>query len=191
MAMRAGGGFGGAVGRWGWVILCLLGALGLMAGGWFFVQAHPTVPVHVSGRIVDYERITSGATYLRNDLRLANDGHTYSVITTQFQPALPTQLFQNGRVVLWVDQGTPNVVAITLYDQNDANPVTSTTPAYDHPALAMQTNQQTAELISAVSIVLLLAALGWGMLLLRGQRRPRPAAAPSGGVRFAQPGSRR
>ena len=186
--MRSGGGF---VGRWGWVILCLFGALGLMAGGWFFIQAHPTVPVQITGRIVDYERITSGSTYLRNELRLANDSHTYIVITTQFQPALPTQLFQNGRAVVWVDQGTPNVVAITLYDQNDANPVTFTTPAYDHPTLAMQTNQQTAELISAVSIVLLLAALGWGMVLLRAQRRPPRAAPPASMMRYAQPGGRR
>ena len=186
--MRNGGGF---VARWGWVFLCLFGALGLMAGGWFFIQAHPTVPVQVSGRIADYERITAGSSYLRNELRLADDSHTYIVITSQFQPALPAQLFQNGRAVLWVDQGTPNVVAITLYDQNDANPVTSTTPAYVDPALAMQSNQQMAELISAVSIVLLLAALGWGILLLRSQRRSRAIPAPASAARYAQPGGRR
>lgn len=184
--MGARTGFAGLVGRWGWVILCLLGAVGLMAGGWFFIQAHPTVPVQTQGRIADYERITAGTSYVRNDLRLNGDGHTYVVVTTQFHPALPAQLYQNGRAVLWVDQGTVNVVAITLYDQNDANPVTSTTPAYDHPTQAAQANQQTAELISGGGIALLLGALAWAILLLRTLRQQQPALA--GHVRVARTG---
>lgn len=176
-------------GRWGWVVLCVFGAFGLMAGGWFFIQAHPTVPIQTQGRIADYERITSGTAYVRNDLRLNGDGHTYVVDATQFHPALPAQLYLNGRAILWIDQGTTNVVAITLYDQNDANPVKSTTPAFDHPDLAMQGNQQAALLISGAGIALLLGALGWAFLLLRNVQRQQPALAR--GARLARPSGRR
>ena len=182
------GGFVGMVGRWGWVALCLLGAVGLMGGGWFFIQSHPTVPIQTQGRIADYERITSGSTYVRNDLRLNGDAHTYVVNTTQFHPGLPTELYQNGRAILWVDQGTSNVVAITLYDQNDANPVKSTTAAYNHPDLAAQSNQQMALLVSGASIVFLLGALGWAFVLLRTLQRRQPALAS--GARIARPRGR-
>lgn len=182
-------GFAGLVGRWGWAVLCLLGAVGLMAGGWFFIQAHPTMPIQTQGRIADYERITSGSTYVRNDLRLNGDAHTYMLDATLFHPALPAELYQNGRAILWVDQGSSHVVAITLYDQNDANPVKSTTAAYDHPDLAMQGNQQAALLISGAGIALLLGALGWAIVLLRNLQREQPALA--GSARIARPRGRR
>ena len=124
---------------------------------------------------------------MRNELRLAGDAHTYTLDATQFHPALPTQLYENGRTVLWVDQGTAQVVAITLYDQNDANPTKATTPAYDHPTLAMQALQQRAEVISGASIALLLGALGWAVVLLRGLRRQQSAFANAGRMRSAQP----
>ncbi|HEV7128648.1 MAG TPA: hypothetical protein VGN32_14555 [Ktedonobacterales bacterium] len=165
------GGFATRLRQWGWVGLCLLGAVGLMVGGWFLINAHATVPVRIDGRVADYERITSGPAYLRNDLRLSDDGHTYTLDAGQFHPGLPDQLYQNGKTTLWVDRGTSTIVAITLYDQNDANPVTATTPAFDHPDLATQTNQQNSFLVSGVSLVLLLAALGWALLLLRAMRQ--------------------
>lgn len=186
--MRGQGGFADVAGRWGWVLLCLLGALGLMTGGWYFIQAHPTVPTPITGRIADYERITSSGTYVRNELHLTGDNHIYQLDATTFQPALPLQLYENGKANLWVDQGTTTIVAITLYDQNDANPTTSTTVAYRHPTLAMRGSQQNAEIISGASIALLLGALVWAILLLRRLRREQPAPAMAGRVRVARPG---
>lgn len=179
------GGGAMAVSRWGWVVLCLLGALGLMVGGWLLLGAHATVPVRLDGRIGDYERITSGSSYVRNDLRLISDSRTFALDASQFHPSLPDQLYQNGKVTLWFDQGTTTVVAITLYDQNDAQPVTSTTPAYTHPDLGAQTKQQNSLLVSGASLLALLAALGWALLVWRGSRQsssgePMPAYAGRG-----------
>jgi hypothetical protein len=173
------------VSRWGWMGLCLLGSIGLMLGGWFLLGAHPTVPVRLDGRVADYERITAGPSYVRNDLRLNNDARTFSLDAGQFHPALPDQLYQNGKVTLWYNQGTTTIVAITLFDQNDAKPVTSTTPAYDRPDLTTQTNQQNSLLASGVSLLLLLGALVWALMQWRASRQraldePAPAYAGRG-----------
>jgi hypothetical protein len=156
--------------RWGWVLVGVLGALGLILGGTTLRGAHATQPVRSDGRIASYVKVTTtDGTYLRNELQLAGDARIYVLDKRQFHPQLPDELYANGKVTIWVDQGTLNVVAITVYDANDINPARSTTDSYDYPDQSLQSGQLTGGVVGGLGAALLIVALVW---MVRGRRQP-------------------
>jgi hypothetical protein len=162
-----------------WVALCTLaigvGVLAIALGGYLIATAQPTSPIEVDGSIVDYREILIDGSYARNELRLADDPHTYALDAPQFHPPLPVRFLQYGKVQIWVTQGTTTVVAVTLYDQLGLNPTTYTTDAYDHPLTAMVEAQAGGVATSVAGLILIAVAF---VLLRRGtlsrRRKPTP-----------------
>jgi hypothetical protein len=185
--------------RRGWAACGALGAGALILGSVLLLGAHATRPIRTDGRIVGYDKVTdAGGSYLRNELQLAGDPETYILDKSQFQPALPEQLYANGKVTLWVDAGTPNVVAITLYDQDDLHPQTYTTDTYTHPAQALWRQLALGGLPAGVGLALLILAVarlrqGLGGVNLAARVRRAPGGQLSGrpassGGRMSQSG---
>ncbi len=166
--------------RWGWVVL---GVVILAIGGILFGSAHRLNPVEIDSTITSYQEIThSDGTYVRNELKLVNDDHTYTLDKTAFHPTLPDSVFQEGRVSVWVDQGGTQVFAITLYDQNDQNPVKYTTAAYDDPDTALRSNQTVAGLIGVVGLLALAVGLAWPLFPWGRKKKTPQAAMAQGGM---------
>ncbi|HEY7833038.1 MAG TPA: hypothetical protein VIG30_05675 [Ktedonobacterales bacterium] len=148
----------------------MLGLGGVILGGLLFTAAHATHPVQVDGTVADYQAITINGSYARNDLRLAGDSHTYTFDGRQFHPALPERFQKDARIQLWVDQGTTNVLALTLYDEMGLNATAYTTGAYDNPTVAYYGSLAEAGGLAALGVVLL---LGGGATALFRSRRQR------------------
>jgi hypothetical protein len=165
------------------LLMLVLGLAVLLAGGAYAVTARPVDPVEVDGHISAYTEITINGAYARNELRLAGDAHTYLIDGGQFHPALPSRFLKDGRVVLWVDRGTPDVLAITLYDELGLNPAAYTTNDFDHPTLAGRGRQIGGSIAALLGLIVLLAGLVWALKVPRVRGVPaaaRPPSAPSG-----------
>jgi hypothetical protein len=172
------------------LLMLVLGVAALLAGGAYAVTARPVNPVEVDGHISAYTEVTVNGAYARNELRLAGDIHTYLIDGGQFHPALPSRFLKDGRVVLWVDRGTPDVLAITLYDELGLNPETYTTTDYDHPTLAGRGRQIGGSIAALLGLVLLLAGLVWAFKIPSAHGVPaatRTPRAPVGPIPW-QPG---
>jgi hypothetical protein len=162
--------------KWTWLVIGV-GVLGFSAIA--FLGAHPAAPVEISGTISDYEEFTRNNVYDHNELSLSGDSSTYTLDKTSFHPALPDSLLKDGKVDIWVDSGSTTVIAIQLYDENDANPIKYTTDHYDNPA-SERSDTQTAGVVGGVIGAILIAV--FALMFFLG-RRGRPAAmAMPGGV---------
>jgi len=138
-----------------------------------YATAHPAAPVEVSGTISDYEEFTRNNAYDRNELKITGDSNTYTLDKTTFHPTLPDELLKDGKVDIWVDSGSTTVIAIQLYDENDANPIKYTTDHYDNP-VSERSDGQTAGLTLGVIGAICVAIFGLWFFL--GNRSRRPAA---------------
>lgn len=163
-----------------WPLRIALGALAALAGlaclafaGLIFLSAHAAHPVERDGAVVAYHEITLNGAYARNELQLADDPHIYTFDSRQFHPTLPQRFVKDTRVQLWVDQGTSQVLALTLYDQLGLNPVTYSTGEYDNPAAAFYTTEGEAGGLAALAVGLLVVGAVMGL-----RRKPRQAIAP-------------
>jgi hypothetical protein len=197
------GGLGRFAIRAGWVMVCVLalvlGAALIVVGAATYTSAHTIDPMEIDGHVANYSEILIGNSYAHNELQLAGDPHTYVLDSRQFHPSLPERFAQDARITIWVDHGTTNVVALTLYDVMGLNPVTYTTPSYDNPTATAQVARTQGEAMAGAGAVLLLLVL-IGLVAVRVQRRvrtrergeapdaawhgagplmPRPAPAPS------------
>ncbi len=147
--------------RVAWIALGVAAlALGLalvVVGAGMYTGAHEVRPIAIDGYVADYREILVDGTYARNELVLAHDPHTYVLDNRQFQPALPERFYQDARTTIWVDQGTTNVVAITLYDLMGLNPITYTTRAYDNPAAAVATDEIGGGALAFLGILVAIA----------------------------------
>ena len=171
--------------KWTYLIAgVLLLGLGLIA----YATAHPGQPVEIDGTISDYVEHTSNGAYSDNTLQLTADSTTYTLDKNTFHPNLPDQLYKDGMTQIWIDQGTTTIIAITLYDQNDANPIKYTTPHYDNPQSELSDTQGTG--IGAAVIGVALIAI-FGAWFVMGRRRgtllataavPAPVTGSSVGV---------
>lgn len=135
-------------------MLRLLGLLGLkwtyLAVGLLFlgfgvaayVNARPTSPTEIDGTESSYVEVTYNNQYERNELMLEGNSATYTLDRTSFHPTLPDQVWKHGKIQIWVDQNSTAVIAITLYDENDQNPIKYTTPHYDNPQSGMTDTQR-------------------------------------------------
>jgi hypothetical protein len=180
--------------RWGWLGL---GAIALALGVLLGVTAHAVHPVEFGGTISDYAMVTSGeGAYDHNELRLGGDLHRYVVNGPAFHPPLPAKLYLDGRVNIWVDQGTTSVIAMLLFDQHDQNPTLYATDAYDHPEQPAQNSRLVGGVVGGGALALLLLGLLWPRLLRRRpqddewQRWDRRAGRGQGPRRAAYPPAR-
>jgi hypothetical protein len=144
--------------RWGWFVLtALLAAVAAPA----LAGAHPLRAIQVDGTIADYQEITSAGSYDHNELKLTGDERDFRLNKKLFHPALPDEVVREGRVSLWVDEGSEFVVAITLYDEHDANPVQHTTDLYDNPDSNRQGSYIVTGIIGGFGVLCLLVGLAW------------------------------
>ena len=160
--------------KWTWLIV---GVVVLFVSVIAFAGAHPAAPVQVSGTISDYEEFTRNNVYDHNELTISGDSNKYTLDKTSFHPALPESLLKDGKVDIWIDSGSTTVIAIQLYDENDANPIKYTTDHYDNPA-SERSDTQNAGIVGSVIGVLLIGV--FGLMFFLG-RRGRPAAAAMAG----------
>ncbi len=162
--------------RFKWTYLVagvILGAFGVGT----YVTAHPAAPVEVSGTISDYREFTQNNVYDHNELSIAGDSNTYTLDKTGFHPALPEEFLKDGKVDIWVDSGSTTVIAIQLYDENDANPIKYTTDHYDNPSTE-RSDAQTGGLVLGAIGAIFVAIFGLWFFL---GNRSRPAATAMAG----------
>jgi hypothetical protein len=163
-----------------WVALCALAlALGgglILLGAGIYASARAAAPVRVDGYIADYREVLVNGAYGRNELVLANDPHTYALDKNRFHPPLPARFAQDARISIWVDKGTPDIVAVTLYDLSGLNPATYTTPDYDNPRTPQLAGQAEGVATAAAGAALLVGVLI--LLAIAGVRRRSRAGAP-------------
>jgi hypothetical protein len=174
---------------WGWLGI---GAVVLGIGGLVFAQAHVTQPVEIDGTFAHYREYTNNGSYDHNEIILNEDSsHSYTLNKNDFHPALPSEVYKDGKVSIWVDQGTTNVVAIRLYDQQDQNPTMYTTDVYDHPDHSLQNGHLGGEITAGVGGLLMLVGVAWFFIPGR-RKQPAPVAAgraPSAYDRLGAPGA--
>jgi hypothetical protein len=153
--------------------LYLFGGLVLvLIGAGIYAAARPAAPSEIDGTIASYLEYTQGGAYDHNELQLAGDRTSYTVDKTNFHPPLPNEVYKDGAVSIWVDGGSNNVIAITLSDENDQNPVKYTTDQYDNPA-SERSDGQVAGIVTGIIGALL---IGLFALMSALGRDRRPAA---------------
>jgi hypothetical protein len=168
--------------RFKWTYL----VVGLIIGGigvFTYFSAHPSKPVEVAGTEASYVEVTKNNSYDRNELTLAGDSNTYTLDKTTFHPALPDKVYKGGMMQIWIDQGTTNIIAITLYDANDQNPTKYTTDVYDKPSSETSNSQSAGLGLGAVGAVLVAIFALW--FVLGGRRRAAQLPAAASGMPMA------
>jgi hypothetical protein len=168
--------------RYKWTYL-IAGLLALGFGAFVYFDAHPARPVEVDGTESSYVEVTRNGGYDHNELQLVGNGNTYTLNKTSFHPTLPDQVFKAGKMQIWIDSGTTTVIAITLYDENDENPVKYATDTYDNPASETSGSQGTGIFASVVGLILIGI---FGLWFVLGQRR-QSTSAPGGVIAAAGP----
>jgi hypothetical protein len=166
--------------RFKWTYL-FAGIVLLGIGAVAYLSAHPSQPVEVDGTISDYVEHTTNGSYTNNTLQLTGDTTTYDLDKNTFHPTLPDSFYKDGKTSIWVDQGSTQIIAITLYDSNDANPTKYTTTHYDNPQSELS-DSQGAGITAGVIGVLLIAIFGAWFVVGRRRKTPLPAGGPMAGV---------
>jgi hypothetical protein len=173
--------------RYKWTYL-FLGIVALFIGVIAYLGAHPSQPAEIDGTISDYVEHTTNGSYTNNTLQLAGDPTTYDLDKTTFHPTLPDSLFKDGKTSIWVDQGSTQIIAITLYDENDANPTKYTTTHYDNPQ-SERSDTQGGAITAAVIGVVLIAIFGAWFVVERRRKTLVPAGGAPIGIPAAVAGS--
>jgi hypothetical protein len=102
--------------RWSWVLITI-GALGLLIGAHAVAISHPAHPIQVAGTISDYVE-THGKTTTRSIYLVGDPQSFVPEREDSYSPAPPAFGSLIGReVVLYVDNGTRNVIALETGDQ--------------------------------------------------------------------------
>jgi hypothetical protein len=162
--------------RFKWTYL-LVGLILAGIGIFVYATAHPSNPVEIDGTEASYVEVTKNGSYDHNELQLQGDSSTYSLDKTTFHPPLPDKVYKGGMMKIWVDSGTTNVIAITLYDANDLNPTKYTTDVYDNPANETSNSQSAGLVMGAIGAILIAIFALWFVLGNRRRSTPLPAAA--------------
>lgn len=161
--------------RWTWLVL---GIVLIAVGAFIYVGAHPAAPVEVDGTISSYKEYTTNGSYDHNELQMAGNSNTYTLDKTSFHPTMPDEVYKDGKVSVWVDSGSTDVLAITLYDENDENPTKYTTNHYDNPA-SQRSDGQSAGIVVGVLGAISIGIFGLAFVIRRGPRRM--VMQPAGG----------
>jgi hypothetical protein len=108
--------------RWSWILLTV-GVFGALLGAHQIAAAHPAIPIKVAGLVQDYvEYTTTGrGAHTERSFYLAGDGNVYTPdAESAYTPEPPEyHTFIGRQLILYVDQGTTDVIALsdgdTLY----------------------------------------------------------------------------
>lgn len=130
-----------------------LGLLFVVVAGFTYLTARPGQPVEIDGTESSYVKVTKSGAYDHNELQLAGDSNTYVLDRTTFHPTMPEQVYKQGKIQIWVDQGSTTIIAITLYDENDQNPIKYTTAHYDNPASELSDTQRNSISLGILGLV--------------------------------------
>jgi hypothetical protein len=166
--------------RFKWTYL-IVGVIVLGSGLVAYFTAHPTQPVEIDGTESTYVEVTRKDVYSRNELTLVNDSKIYTLNKNSFHPTLPDSVYKDGKMQIWVDRGSTTIIAITLYDADDANPIKYTTTHYDDPESELSDTQGSG-IVGAVVGVGLLAVFGIWFVVAQRRSAVQPAAHVIGGV---------
>ena len=166
--------------RFKWTYL-IAGVIVLGSGLIIYLTAHPSQPVEIDGTESSYVEVTTNNSYTRNELVLANDTTTYELDKNTFHPTLPDSVYKDGKVQIWVDEGSTTIIAITLYDGNDENPTKYTTTHYDNPQSELSDTQGSG-IFAAVLGIALIAVFGIWFATGRRRTSSQPSGASTGGV---------
>jgi hypothetical protein len=172
--------------RFKWAFL-IGGVILLGGGGVAYLSAHASQPQEIDGTISSYVEYTQNGAYDRNELQISGDSNTYTLDKNSFHPGLPEEVYKDGKVQIWIDQGSTTIIAITLYDQNDQNPTKYTTDSYDNPA-SERSNTQTGGIVAGVIGAILIAI--FPLTFVIAGARPdatRMAGGTAGGAVLAVP----
>jgi len=165
---------------WSWFFL---GIIVVATGGYFFATAHAAKPLEIDGTIASYKSYESiqnnSNSYVRNDLQIEGSTSVYMLNKKLFHPILPDEIFLHGKITIWIDKGTPNVIAMTLYDENNVNPSTYTTDLYDHPTIEQSKTQRIGGIIAGVGILIILLSLIWSLLVKSRKRSMQTIKLPA------------
>jgi hypothetical protein len=168
--------------RWGWIAL---GAIVIIIGGVVFAGAHVIKPVEVDGQFNSISDYSSNGVYDHSEIKLNGSSTTYTFNKDAMQPAWPGTFVKDGKAVLWVDQGTTDVVAIQAYDQNDQNGVLYATNNFTHPSDALGSGRTGGEITAGIGVVLLLFGLAWPLFPWGKKKAPsKQAVAVGAGARM-------
>lgn len=166
--------------RVSWVAITV-GLLGILVGAHGIAVAHPAHPVPVEGKVASYDETHGKSTH--RYLYLEGDGDSYTPYSEdEYSPPAPPFATLTGRnVVLYVDEGSRDVLAI-----NDGEQL----HAYDwylHPD-----HEKTYQTVLAViaGVISLLAIAGGAVAILVGPRIAAAAQPPAAPAQGAPPDAR-
>ncbi|GAC1658233.1 MAG: hypothetical protein NVS9B1_17690 [Candidatus Dormibacteraceae bacterium] len=110
-------------------------------------------------------------------IHLRHDATAYPVDLATFHPALTNpQLVGDRRVDIWTDPNGSQVIAMTLYDENNIAGPTFTTAAYDGDLAATSAQETQGAAAGIAAAVLLVVAAILFILVRRRSDRPRSGA---------------
>ena len=161
--------------RFKWTYL-VAGVPGVLLGLYLYASAHPSQAVEVDGTISSYVEHTRNGSYENNSMVLNGDPNTYTLNKNDFHPAVPDEVYADGKVQIWIDKGTTRIIALTLYDANDENPTIYTTSYYDNPQSEFSDTQAGGIVTGAIGAVLI-AIFGIWFVVERRRRVQIPAGA--------------
>lgn len=104
---------------------------------------------------------------------------TYTFQKTDFHPGLPTadHVYHNGKITLWINAGTKDIIALTLSDQHNQFPVKYTSAYYDTPDKASADSLINGSILSAIGLLFLfIGTLWWKMPWTKFARMPAPVS---------------
>ena len=156
--------------KWTYLVVGLLFlGFGLAA----YLTARPTNPVEIAGSASSYVEATYRGNYLRNELILEGNSTIYTLDKRSFHPTLPDNVWKEGKTHIWVDQDSTAIIAITLYDENDLNPIKYTTAHYDNPSSGMTDAQRGGITAAVIGVIALGVFASWfGLSRFRAIVRP-------------------
>jgi hypothetical protein len=132
-----------------------------------YVAARPAQPVEIDGTESTYFEITSNGSYAHNELQLTGDPATYTLSRSDFHPPLPDYVYKNGKIQIWVDEGSTTIIAITLFDENDQNPRKYTTARYDDPSSTLPGEHDAGIVLGGLGVIALIVFAAWPLVARR------------------------
>jgi hypothetical protein len=150
-------------------VLITIGALGLLIGAHAVAIAHPAHPIRVGGTISNYVethgKSTTRSLYLDND----PDSYTPEREDSYSPPPPPFGSLIGSEVVLYIDQGTRNVIALVTGDQLYAG------DWYLHPEHETASDAANGAVTGGASVIAIVVGIG---LIAFGRRRSASAETP-------------
>lgn len=162
-----------------WTILGS-GIIVLLIGAVAALTAHAAHPVEIDGTLAHNYVFTKNGVYDHNEVHLNEDSRTFLLNESNFTPTLTdTVFFKDGAVHLWYDRGTTNVVAITLYGQDNQTPAKYVTGSYTNPQSQATNGYIGGGAIAFVGLLGIVVGILWPRLPFARARAALPTAPPA------------